>query len=757
LLSEVRLRPPAAPADGQADKRRGPRAFWALHGSAARRSASKRYLVAFLSSAAALVVNLWAPPSLQQAALFYAAVAVSAWYGGLGPGLVAAFASTLAQAFVEVSPGWDLSLLDSEEYLRAAVFLLVAILTGGLTESLRWERTRAEAARERAITSSRALQLEKRRTETILQSVSDGITVQDASGRLVYANDAAARLLGHEGGSPALADTPAEEIYARLELIDEEGRPLPPASLPPQRALSGEDTPERLVSFTAPGSETQRWALVSARPIRDGSGRVVMAVSAIHDLTERILHERALEENASDLQQLTARLESMVEQLRVERESAFAARTEAEVALDRILTLQRVTAALSEARTPDEVAEVVLERGIEALDARSGVLLAFTGDGESVEVVRAAGVAPERLAEWSRSSPLDLSRLTGALRRDELTSTGSPVASSGVPSADALRRALGTESLAMVPVSARDRPLGVLAFDVHGRSALEPRDRDLLLALGRQCAQALDRARLFADERAARDEAEQASRAKSQFLALMSHELRTPLNAILGYEELLETEISGPISGVQRQHLSRIRESTRHLLTLIEQILSLSRVQSGKHAVHLDDVDAVGLVREAVAMVEPKLRRKGVALELDFPEEGMAIRTDAGKLRQILLNVLSNAVKFTEQGAVQVALSREDHALRFTVRDTGRGIEDQHREQVFEPFVQLSGDGVLPTGTGLGLAVARELARHLGGDITLESEPGEGSAFTILVPYEAPEPEDALSEDGDRLDARVDA
>jgi PAS domain S-box-containing protein len=757
----VRLQAPAAHADAQADREAGAESPRTPDAAGAQRGASKRYLVAVLSSLTALVVNLWLPPAWEQNALFYAAVALGAWYGGVGPGLAAALVSIAGQGILALAPGWDVALLGPHEYLSAAAFLLIAVLTGRVTEALRAERANASAAAARAISSSRALQIEKLRTETILRSVSDGITVQDASGRLVYVNDAAAQLLGHVTGE-ALIGEPVVEVYSGFELVDQDGQPLPAETLPPERALSGEEAPEELVSYIAPDSDTQRWALVRARPIRDAGGRVVMAVSAIHDLTERILHERALEENARDLQQLTARLEVTVEELGVEREGALAARIEAETALERILTLQRVTAALSEARTPDEVAEVVLERGIEALGARSGVLLAFTGDGETVEVVRAAGVEPERLEEWMRSSPVDVSRLTGALRRDELSSGGQPASSSGVPSADALRRALGTESLTMVPVSARDRPLGVLAFDIAGRGPLESRDKDLVLALGRHCAQALDRARLFADERSARDEAEQASRAKSQFLALMSHELRTPLNAILGYEELLETEISGPISGVQRQHLSRIRESTRHLLSLIEQILSLSRVQAGKDGVHIDEVDAVGLAREAVEMVEPKLRRKGVALELDLPAEGVELRTDAGKLRQILLNVLSNAVKFTEQGVVKVALFRDDHSLCFAVRDTGRGIDERHREQVFEPFVQLPGDGSLPTGTGLGLAVARELARHLGGDITLESEPGEGSAFTVRVPYEDPRRNgesgsNVLSENGDRLDARVDA
>jgi signal transduction histidine kinase len=199
---------------------------------------------------------------------------------------------------------------------------------------------------------------------------------------------------------------------------------------------------------------------------------------------------------------------------------------------------------------------------------------------------------------------------------------------------------------------------------------------------------------------------------------------------------LLETEISGPVSSIQRHHLGRIRESTKHLLILIEQILSLSRVQGGHEDVRLERVDAAALAREVAAALEPQLERKGLSLELDLPESAAAL-TDERKVRQILLNVISNAIKFTDVGSVSISLTRGESALCFTVVDTGRGIEAQDREHVFEPFVQVEGDGTLPTGTGLGLAVARELARHLGGDITLESRVGEGSTFTIRLPQPA--------------------
>lgn len=700
-----------------------------------------RYGVAFWTSAGALAMSAFTASTLQPSiSFFYAAVVLSGWYGGLGPGIAAALLSTLGASLFFVPPVWGIGpAINPSDYFHVVVFLLVAILTGTLTESLHMAKAQAEAAAARAATTSTELRLEKRRTETILLSVSDSITVQDPSGRLVYANAAAARLLG-VATPEALIGRSVGEVMSEVSPVDEQERPIELEDLPGRQAIDGEDEPERLLQYRDPASGQPRWALVRARPIRDESGRVTMAVSAAHDLTERIRHERTLEANSRALHQLTARLETTVEQLRREREEALTARAEAEAALERIVTLQGITVALSEARTPEDVATVALERGVRALRARSGVLLAFDGEEDSLRVVRAAGLPVERLERWRQANPRDVSVLEGALRRDALSFAETRHHPDGDRTAfDALRRALRADELASAPVATGGRPLGILAFDLNGRGELTGHEREFFLALGRQCAQALDRALLLAAERRARDDAEQASRAKSQFLAVMSHELRTPLNAILGYEELLETEVSGPITSVQKRHLTRIRESTHDLLALIEQILSLTRAQGGREDVRLEKVDAVWLARDAAALIEPQIRRKGLTLELDLPEQTrIELRTDPRKLRQILLNVLSNAVKFTERGAVRLSIECSPGALSFSVRDTGQGIEERDRDHIFEPFVQVRREGTLTSGTGLGLPVARELARHLGGDLTLESRPGEGSTFTLRLPDGGP-------------------
>jgi PAS domain S-box-containing protein len=538
-------------------------------------SSSSRYVAAIVMPLAALLLSLWGSAALDRsAALFYAAVLFSAWYGGFRPALLAGVIAAVGQAVVAVSPSGALA-LSAGDYLQAAVLLLLAAVAGRLSESVWSAHQKATDAATVAIAASGSLELEKRRTETVFQSVSDGIIVQDAAGMIVFANDAAAQLLGHPSGD-ALQGLPPEELHRQLGARDEDDRVIPLAEMPGMRACGAGTSAERLISYTQPGTGVQRWALLTSRAICDQDGKVILSVSALHDLTERIRHERVLEANARDLHQLTARLEVMVEQLGVERESAVHARTDAEASLERVLTLQRVTAALSEARTPDAVAQAVLEHGMTALSATSGLLLGFGTSGDAVELIRSEGVQGDALEQWIRSGPVELTRLRGALRREAAQGEGASQPSEGTLLAtETFRRVLETDALVMVPLTARERALGLLVFDVHERPTVETKDRDVLTALGRQCAQALDRTQLFAAERRARDEAEQASRAKSQFLAVMSHELRTPLNAILGYEELLETEISGPISSIQKQHLGRIRESTKHLLHLIEQILSL--------------------------------------------------------------------------------------------------------------------------------------------------------------------------------------
>jgi signal transduction histidine kinase len=245
---------------------------------------------------------------------------------------------------------------------------------------------------------------------------------------------------------------------------------------------------------------------------------------------------------------------------------------------------------------------------------------------------------------------------------------------------------------------------------------------------------------------AAREAAVEASRAKSQFLAVMSHELRTPLNAILGYSDLLESGISGSLTDDQLLYLTRIRISVGHLRDLIDQVLSLARIEAGKEDVWPERVDVAALARDAAMLVQPAASEKGLRLVTELPPTLEAV-TDTQKLRQILLNLLSNAVKFTEQGCVALRLRVLPSALRggdagsdffaLEVEDTGVGITAEDLDRIFEPFTQADQSTTRRVGgTGLGLAVSRRLAHLLGGSITVSSTPGKGSTFTVSMPID---------------------
>jgi signal transduction histidine kinase len=235
---------------------------------------------------------------------------------------------------------------------------------------------------------------------------------------------------------------------------------------------------------------------------------------------------------------------------------------------------------------------------------------------------------------------------------------------------------------------------------------------------------------------AAAAEADQANRAKGEFLATMSHELRTPLNAIAGYVELMEMGLRGPVTEQQRTDLARIRHSQQSLLSIINDILNFARLESGRVEYQIGDVPLAQVLAGLEPLIDPQVQAKGLRCEMQDAGPALRVRADAEKLQQILLNLLSNAIKFTDPGGT-VALASEARPERVLVRvrDTGRGIPQDKLEAIFEPFTRVESAHTRTTeGTGLGLAISRDLARAMGGDLTVESTPGEGSVFTLALP-----------------------
>jgi len=293
-------------------------------------------------------------------------------------------------------------------------------------------------------------------------------------------------------------------------------------------------------------------------------------------------------------------------------------------------------------------------------------------------------------------------------------------------------RQLGVEHMAVAPLRVGDEPLGAIA--VVNRAEGDPFTDEhlrLLSLLAEQASVAVRNARLY-------EAAQAASRAKSGFLAAMSHELRTPLNALEGYASLMADGIYGEVNSAQAQALSRMRAAQRHLLGLIEQVLDVTRLEAGVKRPSVKPVDLSILTASVVDALCGAGEQKGVTLALDVGEPAPA-RTDPGMVRQILTNLVGNALKFTDSGEVRVAVNPGEHGVDITVTDTGMGISPEQQERIWEAFYQV--DPALTRregGTGLGLSLSREYARLLGGDVAVRSTPDVGSTFILTLPLDAP-------------------
>jgi signal transduction histidine kinase len=249
-----------------------------------------------------------------------------------------------------------------------------------------------------------------------------------------------------------------------------------------------------------------------------------------------------------------------------------------------------------------------------------------------------------------------------------------------------------------------------------------------------------ERETLLIREQVAREAAEGANIAKSNFLAVMSHELRTPLSAILGYEELLVDELAGPITDAQRHQLGRIKISAQHLLRLIDQILDYSRVDATRDIIHSETTSANTMANAAASLIKPLAHEKGLQLVVTQANPDITMYIDTGKVRQILVNMLSNAINFTPTGTVSLTVERHDPStVTFVVGDTGIGIAPEHLDHIFDAFWQVEQPNTRRIGgAGLGLSVTRRIAHLLGGDVAVESEVGTGSVFTVTLPMHPP-------------------
>ncbi|HYC50607.1 MAG TPA: ATP-binding protein [Gemmatimonadaceae bacterium] len=283
----------------------------------------------------------------------------------------------------------------------------------------------------------------------------------------------------------------------------------------------------------------------------------------------------------------------------------------------------------------------------------------------------------------------------------------------------------------VAPLIAHERELGVLMV-VRDRHSVPftTRDAQRLSAVADYASLAVWKSQLL-------EQAQEADRAKGRFLATMSHELRTPLTALAGYEELLVDAVLGPLSDPQREVLERMHYVTQHLSAMIEDVLAFTNLETGGEVVRATDFLAADLLTAVAAVVQPLADQKKLPLVVESASTPIRMTTDIDKARQILVNLAGNAVKFTERGEVRLMLFSDGDAVRFEVKDTGIGIAPADLQRLFRPFTQLdSGLTRRHGGTGLGLYIAHRFATLLRGAIQVESEPGHGSTFTLVLPRE---------------------
>ncbi|WP_437978809.1 AAA family ATPase [Sorangium sp. So ce295] len=416
-------------------------------------------------------------------------------------------------------------------------------------------------------------------------------------------------------------------------------------------------------------------------------------------------------------------------------------------------TAVRAAQALSSELDPERVVGRLMELVLESAGAQRGVLL--LGEGEELSVVARLSVEGSRI-ETGLSEPLSQSSEVARTVAHYVARTNEPVVVDDARSdarfaADPYLAAHPVLSLLALPLSHRGRLLGVLYLEHREAPAAFPERRvELLSVVAAQAAIAVENALLYRDLEAkikertvelriAKEAAERASQAKSDFLSSMSHELRTPLNGIMGYCQILERTPELPQAW--REGLHVIQRSSEHLLSLINDLLHLAKIEAGKVDSVLTEFRLPALVRTVVDLCRVRAEARGITFSHELRGPALqAVRADEKRLMQVLLNLLGNAIKFTERGGVSLSVEVLEESVpagrmvRFRIEDTGPGVAPEHLSRIFEPFEQVGEQSVKSEGTGLGLAITKKLVQQMGGAVEVQSEVGEGSVFTVTLP-----------------------
>ncbi|HXT16273.1 MAG TPA: GAF domain-containing sensor histidine kinase [Gemmatimonadaceae bacterium] len=419
----------------------------------------------------------------------------------------------------------------------------------------------------------------------------------------------------------------------------------------------------------------------------------------------------------------------------------------ADVGLRELMAVREVAHAFHTAKRPEEVFQIALDRVSPLIGATFACVFAV-GEGEDNMHLAAVHNWPQRYAKFLRQMRVRLGAGPSGQAASErkLIEVPDVFADAGAGDWQEVAMELGFRSIVALPLQAGDTVLGALTFYFASPRAIGPDSRHLMRIVADQMAASAEKARLIqnleqANAALSTSNAElerqyadllEARRVKDEFLSNISHELRTPLTAVIGYISLMQEGLAGPMTDEQQNTLDQVKGSSEQLLSLIGDLLQLTALKRGDVEAAFSDVDPRQPLRDAVAATTP---RDGVTLDVREPSDVPMMRTDARLVTRTLRALLDNAVKFTREGSVHASLHVDGDRVAYVIEDTGIGIpEDAHR-LVFEEFRQVDGSTTREFGgSGLGLALARRLARMLHGDISLTSSPGQGSTFRLELP-----------------------
>ena len=540
------------------------------------------------------------------------------------------------------------------------------------------------------------------------------LVVQDIEGREVLSVHAHVVPLGWT----VFIELPLDEAYA----------PIYQSFLRSAAILLG-----ALVLAALAGLYLARRMVVPIRALRDGAARIGQG-----DLTQRIVIE-----TGDELQELGSQFNSMAGRLQdsyatLERKVEERTRELAQ-SVEELRALGEVSQAVNSTLDLETVLDTIVAKAVQLSGTDAGTIYVFDEASGEFQLRATYGMSEELIASLKSHHAGLSDGLAHATDRRTPMQTADlrdepPAVQQAVPVHEILLDA-GYRARMIVPLLGANRVVGALVVRRKAAGEFPKRTVDLLQTFAAQSVLAIQNARLFREIEVKGHQLEVASQHKSQFLANMSHELRTPLNAILGYAELILDNIYGDMPPRMRGVLERVQSNGKHLLGLINDVLDLSKIEAGQLTLSLDDYSIHDVVRSVVTVVEPLAAEKSLALKVELPDDLPLAHGDERRLTQVLLNLVGNAIKFTDSGEVVIGAAFNDGAYTLSVHDTGPGIDPADQVKIFEEFQQADSSSTKTKGgTGLGLSIARRIVAMHGGRIWVESAPGCGSTFFVKVP-----------------------